>query len=500
VSRRRKYKPIKVSELSPLPPHWLNLPGVQVQGKILETERIIVVQAIAPLSENPRPACPTCGSRKDIDKADYVWSNFYDVERDGKLVCIVLGLQRGKCTGCNRKRPFRPPLSFCDKGRRQRTQRLTHKGKNLFRERESTSSIAKRTGMSRRTAQSIASEAESEQLTPQEIFRLATEAPDSACVIQIDDSHPSNGTNTAILLNAKPWELLEFYTKEAIKAFFLTLTDRSKVRVYVCDMREFLFDLGRTYFVLALIVADPYHVLRDLLRCFDAMLAPLQAEILDEYISAIKSGLIVRPKRARHISRKQRKRAKKKAQPQIGEIKILLHAKIAELDGLQRLAVKHILRHFPQIRADYKYLQRVMALYHIPIASSQASEAFDRYETKMPEETRAHYATFLNTCEKYRDYICAFWNCGWSNAELEAQNGVIARLDKRAYGLLFPELRREWLYGRSTTAILGEGKPSTEGGVNLTIGRFKKEIRALRTLSAPGPVPIARPRTTGWLF
>src|SRR5208282_4338130 len=160
-------------------------------------------------------------------------------------------------------------------------------------------------------------------------------------------------------------------------------------------------------FVLALIVADPYHVSRGLLKCFDAMLEPLQAEILGEYISAIKSGLIVRPKRARHISRKQKKRAKKNAQPQIGEIKILLHTKIAEMDGLQRKAVKHILRHFPQIRAGYAYLQRVMALYHIPMASSQASEALDKYEAKMPEETRAHYAAFLNTCEKYRDYICA---------------------------------------------------------------------------------------------
>ena len=203
MSRRRKFRPIEVSKLLPLPPAWLNLPGVQVQGKIQETERMIVVQAIAPLCENPRPACPVCGTSTNIDKADYVWSNIYDVERDGKRVCIVLGRQRGKCTGCNRKRPFRPPLLFLDQGRRQRTGRLTAKGKNLSRERESTSSIAKTTGMSRRTVQSMASEAEMEQLTPQEVFRLATEAPDSACVIQIDDSHPSNGTNTSILLNAK---------------------------------------------------------------------------------------------------------------------------------------------------------------------------------------------------------------------------------------------------------------------------------------------------------
>ena len=195
--------------------------------------------------------------------------------------------------------------------------------------------------------------------------------------------------------------MLEDYTKASIDKFFLTLNDRSKVRVYVCDLTNFLFDLGRKRFVSALIVADPFHVLKLLLACFESSLEHCQAEILAEYVSAIKSGLIVRPKRALHISRKQKKNARKEALPQIGEIKILLHTKIAELDEPQRKAVRHILRRFPQIRASYAYFQRVMALYHIPMASSQASEAFDKYEAKMPEETRTHYATFLNTCEKW---------------------------------------------------------------------------------------------------
>ncbi len=502
MSRRRNYKPIDVSKLLPLPPDWLNLPGVQVEGKILETQRLIVVQAIATMCVAPKPACPRCASNVYVNKADYRWRNVQDVEQEGKPVRIVLGRQRGYCAKCNK--PFLPPLSFMDLGRRQRTRRLSDKGKRLCAEREMPSSIAKTIGMSRRTAQSIASEAGREQLTPQEIFRLATDDPDSAIVIQIDDCHPSNGTNTTLLLNGKPWELLEDYTKKAIDEFFLSLDDRGKVRVYVCDLTDFLFDLGRKRFVSALIVADPFHVLKLLLPCFDSSLEHFQAGILAEYISAIRSGLIVRPKRAQHMSRKQKKRAKKNAKkealPQIGEIKILLHTKIAELDELQRKAVRHILRRFPQIRASYAYLQRVMALYHIPMASAQASEALDKYEAKMPEETRAHYATFLNTCEKYRDFICAFWDCGWSNAEVEAQNGVIARLDQRGHGLLFPELRRQWLYGRSTTAILGERKPSTKRGVSLTIGKFKKDIRALSRLSAPGPVPVARPRTTGWLF
>jgi len=357
-----------------------------------------------------------------------------------------------------------------------------------------TSTVAKLIGMSRRTAQSTASEAAKAELTPHEVFQIATKGADSACMIQIDDSHPSNGTNTAILLNTKPLELLEEYSKKAIEDLFLTLTDRSKVRVYVCDMADFLIDLGERYFIRSLIVADPYHVLKPILKLFNSLLEPLEKEILAEYIAAIKSGQIVRPIRARHISRKQKQKiAKRDAEkdapdPKFGEIKILLHTKIAELDEVQKKAVRHILRNFTQIQAGYVYLQRVVALYHIPMASSKASKAFDRFEAKMPVETRNHFAKFLNLCEKYRGYICAFWDCGWTNAEVEAQNGVIDLLDKKGRGLLFPELRRQWLYGLSATVILGERKPSRRAGVNLAVGKFKRNFRELHKLSAPEPV------------
>ena len=368
MSRQKNFERKKVSELSPLPSEWLNLPGVQVQGMILQTDRLIVVQAIATISESRKPACPYCDSIEEVNKADIRWSNVHDVERDGKVVCIVLGRQRGHCVKCEKS--FLPPLSFLHCGKRRPTRRLTTKATQLSRERETTSAIAKAIGMSRRTAQSLASEAGKAELTPQEVFRIAAEDADSACVIQIDDSHPSNGTNTAILLNAKPFELLEEYSKEAIEAFFLTLMDRTKVRVYVCDMTEYLFRLGEKYCIRAFIVADPFHVLRELLKNFDSLLKPFEAEILTEYIVAIKSGHIIRPIRAKHISRKQKQKIKKRdaekdaPDPKFGEIKILLHTRIAELDELQTEAVRYIMRNFKQIRAGYAYLQRVMALYH----------------------------------------------------------------------------------------------------------------------------------------
>jgi len=126
MSRRKNFAPEKVSELATLPSDWLNIPGVQVEGMILKTDKLIVAQAIARMCECPKPACTNCGSNEEVNKAEIRWGNMYDVDRDGKNICIVLGRQRGYCGKC--QKPFLPHLSFLDRGKRQRTLRFTKKG------------------------------------------------------------------------------------------------------------------------------------------------------------------------------------------------------------------------------------------------------------------------------------------------------------------------------------------------------------------------------------
>lgn len=321
-------------------------------------------------------------------------------------------------------------------------------------------------------------------------------------VIQIDDAHPSNGTNTAILLNGKPLELLETYDKAAIEEFFKSLDNRETVRIYISDLAPFLLILGRTYFREALIVADPYHVVLHLFDCFDLLLEPLEAKMLTEYIRAIDDGRLIRPIRAKKAKSKQTSKKTKaitKA-PTFAEIRILLRTKINKLDDVQRIAAKFLIEGFPDVRAAYFYLQRVQALYHTRISPADASKALDKFEAKLPPQVAQCFWKLLDLCRQNRDTICAFWACGWSNSEAEAQNGVINDIDRRGRYLKFPELRRRWLYGRSASTILGRSQQSFRSDEKEKTGPPKKKIRELRTLPSPEPVPVVGLGGERWLF
>lgn len=154
----------------------MHFDGVKVEGKLEETAVSIVVQAGMCIAG--MPTCPHCNSNAAVIAWDIRWRNIRDVEQDGKLVLVVLACHRFRCKLC--KKTFTPPLRFLERGRVRRTARLTKKTERLANERQTTSDVAVATGLSRRTVQSIASEAAKEQPTPQDVLRQATEAEDAA--------------------------------------------------------------------------------------------------------------------------------------------------------------------------------------------------------------------------------------------------------------------------------------------------------------------------------
>jgi transposase len=501
MGRQKTYESKPKSELVPLPQDWLHIDGVEVEGIIAETDRLIVVQART--CNSAMPLCPTCKSNSAVIKWATRPIDVHDTERNGKLVWIVLLRQRFKCETCG---TFTPPLPFLDGRRKRRTARLGDRTRRLVNDRRTTSDVAVDTGMSRRTVQIIAVENGRGRHTPQEVFRRATLTKNAACVINIDDSHPSLGACTAILLNGKPLQLLEHYNIDAVESFFISLPaeGRDKVLVYVSDTAPFLLRLGRKYFRNARIVADPYHVIRKALECFDPILKDFETSILERYSGAIKEGSLVRPIVGR--GRKEQEstdsigQIKRPNDPKIGEIKLLLHTKAGELQAEHRAAVDFLLAAFPDLRPAYFYLQGVMGLYHRRISANKASRRLDKLSEKLPATLKLRFKKFLKYSLKHRQAICEFWRCGWTNAEVEAQNGVIANIDDCGRGLKFPELRRRWLYGRSASATLDGLRMSSSSKLDEKAGPKKKGIRELRTLPPPSPVPISGPQGQIWLF
>jgi Transposase len=263
------------------------------------------------------------------------------------------------------------------------------------------------------------------------------------------------------------------------------------------------------YFDKAYIVGDPFHVVRELLRCYNSLLEPFEERMLAEYIDGINAGFLVRPIRAKRkkkkLTYKETKNEKEKEvkTPTFAEIRVLLRTKKQKLiTAAQKDAVKFLIDLFPEVRAGYAYVQGVMALYHEKVSSAKASEALDGLErdllnTGMPPEVTECFLKFRNLCRRCRNEICAFWACGWTNSEVESQNNVIKDIDRRGHGLTFQELRRRWLYGQSTSEILGRTQPIMD---KKKTGPRKKEIRELRTLPLPEPVRPVNLGGQGWLF
>ena len=128
------------------------------------------------------------------------------------------------------------------------------------------------------------------------------------------------------------------------------------------------------------------------------------------------------------------------------------------------------------------------AIFDLRWPLADASKKFNQFEAKLPEHVREGLSKFLNTGRKNRDVICAFWPMGWTNADIECQNGIIKKIERAAGGSLeYEELRRQWIYGRSMSAILGREKERVPGKKN---GPQKKSILELSKMPPPEPVPI----------
>lgn len=506
------------SELKYLDPNWLDLLGVVVEGLIGVINGKFVVQAHVVF--DPNPPCTQCQSNACVTK----WSirsqprNIKDTERNGKLVLIVLTIQRYFCDSC--KKPFTPLLPFLADGHLSFTVRLSKRASELTLERHTTTAIAVLTGLSRRMVQEIARATAKTLPTPQEVFKKVT-SDGKGHIMQIDNCHSSMGEGTSFLLDGKPFHMLDEYNETAITVFLLTLDTegRNNIICVVSDLAEFLLKLERRCFPHATIVADPHHVVRLLHERFDKFLKPIEDAMLAEYKTAIDNRHIIRPPRPKKKRLKKKSRLKqdiseagnqeeekKLRQPTAAEIRILLHTKIAETNPVQRKALMFLLMRFPCVRAAYVYQQRVMRLYHTEemvtygrgasglrtttvkvIDAKDASIELDKFGAKLPEHVREGIGTFLNTCRKNRDVICAFWPIGWTSGEIESQNGIINGIDRAAHGLVCEELCRRWVHARSLSAVLGRDKERVLGKKK---GPRKKTIEELRMMPPPVPVPV----------
>jgi len=201
--------------------------------------------------------CPRCG--KDTKKIhDYRTQRIKDISSFGNFTLIHLRKRRYVCPFCNKR--FYEATPFLPRYQRV-TSRLIANIINSFREVASIKSLANSANISPTTATRIFDHIKySNKKLPRVIsmdeFRGNTGGEKFQCIL----TDPENKKVLDILPNRK---------SEDLYRYFLKFKDRHNVEYVVIDMSGPYRCLARTVFPKAKIIADKYHVVRQVAWAFE---------------------------------------------------------------------------------------------------------------------------------------------------------------------------------------------------------------------------------------
>lgn len=201
--------------------------------------------------------CPRCGLMvKKIH--DYRLQNVKDLAILGKPTILHIRKRRYICSGCNKR--FFEKVSFLPKYHRT-TSRLNAFIVEEFRKVQSIKSIAQRHNVSPAKAAKV-------------FDQVSYSTPKLPEVLSLDEFRGNAGGSKfqCILTNPKKKQVLDILPSrksEDLYQYFSSFKDRANVKVVVIDMSSLFRTVAATCFKNATIVADKYHVVRQVTWAFE---------------------------------------------------------------------------------------------------------------------------------------------------------------------------------------------------------------------------------------
>lgn len=217
--------------------------------------------------------CPCCGCETDKIH-DYRRQVVKDIRIGGKPVFLILKKRRYACPQCGKR--FAEKNYFLPKYHRS-TQRLILEIINAFRETVSATHIAREHGVSVSTALRYL------DLVNYGKYQLPT-------VLSIDEFRGNAGGEKfqTILTDAKNHIILDVLPNRKssdLTAYFLKFPrkQRLNVKYVVIDMSSLFFNVAQTCFPNAKIVADKYHVIRQVYWAMENVRKNMQKNLSPEW-------------------------------------------------------------------------------------------------------------------------------------------------------------------------------------------------------------------------
>lgn len=385
----------------------LALPSLASVSSEEEAGRLIVTARIV---EQPI-ACPGCRGTRCY-KHDSRDQEYADAPIRGKPVRIRITRQRYRCQDCTRTF-FEPLTGFSAK--REMTRRLVY----LIGRKSLTHSFA-----------DVAREMALDVQTIRDVFfdfadyvRRALPLP-TPRIMGIDEAKRAGELRT-VLTNLEErtyFDLLPSYKLPALRAYLVSLRDRSNVEVVAMDLSN-VFEMAiREHMPKAVIVADKYHVVR----------------MANEALEA--------------VHRKVRKPLPKGERLALFRQRGVMSSRAHRLDARGQRALEEIGSRYPLLALAHKVKEDLYAIYDAP-SRAEASARMDEWLTALPPELRHDFKRVVSALTTRREQILNYFDHRYTNAFTESANGVSKMMQRRGKRYGFEVMRLKLLYGKRAMRI-----------------------------------------------
>jgi transposase len=338
--------------------------------------------------------CPSCGSESD-QIHDYRIQRIKDISAFGKYTILVLRKRRYTCLSCGKH--FYENVPFLPRYHRL-TNRLCAWIISEFRKVHSMVDIAERNNVSGPTAARIFDH----------VSYTNTKLPE---VLSFDEFKGNAGGEKFQFIMTDPakrnvLDILVSRRSEELYAYFSRYTDRRQVKYIVIDMNKDYRSISHALFPGATIVADKYHVFRQVTWAFENVRKQEQKKFGDT--------------RRRYFKRSRKL--------------LLKHPdKLTEMDQDQVTAML-------SISERLRYAYALKNEFHKVMDSEDSLEARKKlgiwcmmaqgYRQELPE-FNACFTAFTN----WQKEILSSFDCAYTNGFTEGTNNKIKVIKRNAYGV-----------------------------------------------------------------
>ena len=344
--------------------------------------------------ESPFEVCPRCATRtKSI--YDHRVVRVKDAPLRGHVVMMHITKRRFSCKPCGR--PFTEPVGGIRKGHRS-TERYA---------RELLKACEQYVDLSRvRDAFQCAPTSQYRMLYRHLDLQERMRRYPWPSVIGIDEHffrrHPEHGGRQFVTMcvdhkNRRVKEVVEGKTVAELERALSHIEGRERVQYVTMDLSETYRAFVRSFFPNARIVADQFHVLRLLSPALNRRRKEL---VQDAHHRTVRRMLLTTRERLR---------------PE------------------ERLALRHLLLAYPELRELYDVKEALHSFYRIK-GRARAGRAFINLVDKLASSALPELQTLRKTLLRWQRAILEYFLCGLTNGRTEGFNLKAKLVKRRAYG------------------------------------------------------------------